>query len=384
MKEYNINVTMFKCFTVQIEDKVMDTNDIKSDKLVKLFAYLLYHHKRNILSSELEDMLWMYEEVNNPLGALKNLIYRLRVLLKNYFFIDDFIMTGSGTYSINKDYCIHIDTLEFEKMIDKPKTEKDYQNILSLYKGKYMIEITDDHRIITKRSYYHSLFIDDMIDYAYQLKKQQDYLKMEKVLRQVINIEQYEESLYRLLIESLYYQKHYHEAMKMYKETIAFLHKTLGIKPSQEMIELCHLLQKENCQEVDIVQIQKDIQENSPGAFDCEFETFKDICKIQARLMGRLGYQNHVCLLSLNTSDHQYINEIEKYMQMIHKALSERLRKGDVFSRIGKNQFAILLPCCDYEDTIMVIDRVLRKPRYRLNKTCFYIDICIEELKVRI
>ena len=87
MEDNTIYVTMFKMFTVRFGDIMINGDDMKSDRLLRLFAYLLYNHERIIPSSELVDMLWCFEEVDNPIGALKNLIYRLRVLLKKTFSI---------------------------------------------------------------------------------------------------------------------------------------------------------------------------------------------------------------------------------------------------------------------------------------------------------
>ena len=55
---------------------------MKSEKLVKLLTYLLMNHQRSLPSSELADMLWYFEDIDNPIGALKNLVYRLRALLQ--------------------------------------------------------------------------------------------------------------------------------------------------------------------------------------------------------------------------------------------------------------------------------------------------------------
>ena len=50
-------------FTVRFGDIMINGDDMKSDRLLRLFAYLLYNHERIIPSSELVDMLWCFEEV---------------------------------------------------------------------------------------------------------------------------------------------------------------------------------------------------------------------------------------------------------------------------------------------------------------------------------
>ena len=94
---------------------ILGKDQMKSKKLFKLLVYLLYYHQRFISSEELIDILWYEDEVENPIAALKNLIYRLRTLLKQQLNLYDFVITGQGGYLINRQYTIEIDAYLFEK-----------------------------------------------------------------------------------------------------------------------------------------------------------------------------------------------------------------------------------------------------------------------------
>ena len=48
MEDNTIYVTMFKMFTVRFGDIMINGDDMKSDRLLRLFAYLLYNHERII------------------------------------------------------------------------------------------------------------------------------------------------------------------------------------------------------------------------------------------------------------------------------------------------------------------------------------------------
>ena len=82
MQDQIIYVTMFNNFTMNYNNIILGKDQMKSKKLFKLLVYLLYYHQRFISSEELIDILWYEDEVENPIAALKNLIYRLRTLLK--------------------------------------------------------------------------------------------------------------------------------------------------------------------------------------------------------------------------------------------------------------------------------------------------------------
>ena len=390
MENDTIYVTMFKMFTVRFGDIMINGDDMKSDRLLRLFAYLLYNHERIIPSSELVDMLWCFEEVDNPIGALKNLIYRLRVLLKKTFSISDLITTGKGSYSINKDYHIEVDALNFEKECQKEmNTIEEYEEFSCLYTGKYLVEVEDDHNVITKRTYYDSVYIERIMEYANLLEEQGEYAKMEHVVKRALEINQLEEELYELLIRSLYYQKQYKQAAEMYRKTTELLYKSLGVKPSESMQDLFELIKKQShSEDADIIEIQKDLAAETPeGAFLCEYGTFREIYNMHSRLMGRLGICAHMCLVSVvnrkpkdDEADQKYV---EKIMEKMQSAMLSGLRIGDVLSRLSVNQFIVLLPSCNYENSSMVMNRVLRKIRYSLNHTRFDLEVTIEEVETK-
>lgn len=50
-------ITMFHKFSFSYHEREIDSETMKSEKLVKLFAYLLSHYQRTVPSSELVDVL---------------------------------------------------------------------------------------------------------------------------------------------------------------------------------------------------------------------------------------------------------------------------------------------------------------------------------------
>ena len=82
--------------TLELSDGVQSVGeeDIRSDMVVKLLSYLAYNHKRSCTAQELTAALWQDDESANPVGALKNLAYRLRTILKKPWPDIDFITTG--------------------------------------------------------------------------------------------------------------------------------------------------------------------------------------------------------------------------------------------------------------------------------------------------
>ena len=128
-----LHITLFQKFSVTYQGLYINSTDFKSDRLVRLMAYFVINHKRAIPSSELVDYIWYYENIENPIGALKNLIYRLRTFLKNKFSITDLIITGKGTYSVNQNYVFDIDAETFEEYHRKFLHDNNLENFSKLF-----------------------------------------------------------------------------------------------------------------------------------------------------------------------------------------------------------------------------------------------------------
>lgn len=388
-----IDVKMFKSFSFTYNNQTLTAEDIKSDKLLKLLCYCLYHHEEQLSSAKLIDYLWAMEDVDNPIGALKNLVYRLRTLLKKKLNLTDLVITGRGSYSISSDYLIKLDTEEFERLheqVQSTPTEANYDAIIEVYQGKFMPEIEYDQFIMTKNVYYHSIIMDTVKDYCALLEANHNYKKMEMVANYAVNLDKLEESSYELLIKALYLEKHYQQAMKVYKEAVDLLYRYLGTNPSETMLDLYNHIQKETHEgSASIYDIQRNLEANEEkGAFLCEYGSFRQMYSMQARMMDRLGVSTHLCLLTVNDPemignqlDEKRRKYLEKIMQRIKISLVDGLRIGDIITRYSQNQYLVLLPSCTYEDARMVMKRVLRKIIHALNNKNIKIDIAVQEVK---
>ena len=83
-------------FQIREADVVLDDDKIRSTRLSNLLVYLILHRNKTLTVDEIASALWQDEETNNPAGALKNLMYRLRNLMKQYFGEQEFIQTNRG------------------------------------------------------------------------------------------------------------------------------------------------------------------------------------------------------------------------------------------------------------------------------------------------
>ena len=78
-----LKVYTLGCFEVKLGRKVLSNDCKRSQQLWNLFKYILTYRNKRIVQEKFFDILWIDKECDNPIKALQNLIYRLRMLL-NY------------------------------------------------------------------------------------------------------------------------------------------------------------------------------------------------------------------------------------------------------------------------------------------------------------
>ena len=91
----------------------------------KLLVYIIFHRKKALTVQELCEVLWQEGGSDNPAGALKNLVYRLRMCLKKIWGDYEFIITGRGTYQWNPEINLEVDAEAFEYWKKKGNAAKD-------------------------------------------------------------------------------------------------------------------------------------------------------------------------------------------------------------------------------------------------------------------
>lgn len=353
-----VKITMFKTFTIEYNGQLLKEEDIRSERILSVLCYFLYYYNRPIMAQELIDQLGYFEDIEKPIGALKNLIYRLRILLRKHLDLSDFIETGKGGYYINDQYQIDIDAFTFEQTIKTLETypqKEQFDKSLSLYAGKFLPSLEHSHFFMAKATYYHSTYISLVEKYCYLLDELSEYQRMYEITRTAIQLEKYDEILYFYLILSQYKSRDYRNALKSYKSSTDFLYQSLGVRPSDELSALYEKIKEESRTQVtNINDIQKEIVKEATGAFLCDYGIFKDLYNLQTRTMNRLYIVSQICLITVEETESK-----DETMNAIQRCLVYSLRKGDVVSRLSGNQFIILLLNCNYEDARMVIERVL-------------------------
>ena len=372
--DLELNVQMFGNFQIMNEEGRLTAENIHSEMLIRLLSYLISHRDKSQTVQELIDILWPDNESDNPMGALKNLMYRLRNLLKKTWGEYDFIITGRGIYQWNPQIRMNVDIEEFEQCCGKISSDRNFQEqivtgnkIIELYKGVFLPEIAAEYWVVSLSAYYNTLYLISVKKISELMQRERRYAELEQVCCKALQIEPLDEEIHCYLLRALIAENKYQAAAEHYEKTVKYFYDTLGVRPSEELQNIYDEMQKrrhDHESNIDIIQEELKEKELPTGAFLCEYGVFRKIYALESRSSRRMGIAIHLTLMSMyldlelfeNQEDYQ--RHLSEGMDILEKTLLGGLRNSDIICRYSANQFLIMLPSCQYEDAKMVVNRL--------------------------
>lgn len=305
--------------------KVLDEESMRSSQLVRLLSFMVLHRENKLSIQELEEALWQEEESDNPTGALKNLVYRLRRILKETFGEEEWILTGKGAYYMNSELNIWVDVEEMDTICQKIKKNKestdvrlsDYERVTELYQGELLPSFSHISWVMPLSSYYHSLFLDVSKGLIACYQRNKKYREMEKMCAKALRYDALDEQLHACMIRALAYQQKSEIALAYYQKSYSLLKEQLGIH---------HL---------DRVQ-----------------EAYQEIRSLQR---GREKESIPEILFTVSLGDSSLK---ESTMEQLEEISRSSLRKNDITIIQNDTQLAIVLPTCNYIESVEIAKRI--------------------------
>lgn len=346
----------------------------RSAKLKSILCYLILQRERAVSRDELIEIFYEDEEQSDPVSALRMQILRIRQILSPLFPEDTPpIISRRGDYRWNPKLPCTVDAEEFERLcqlaarsgISVEERCGLYRAALSCYRGELALGKDALNWSVVMGVRYHGLFITVAEKYAALLQELGDDAQTEEVCLRAIEYDPADEGLYLYLIRALLRQKRYVEAGECYDKIVDVLRKTLGVSPSEELLQLHDWISSgEKPREVDIGQVMSDMRESGTdrSAFFCSFDQFRSIYQLEVRRAVRTGTCMHVAMVTVGDGECA-----DSVMEQVRQILIHNLRSSDVVARYNSSQMIIMLPEADLEDSGKVMERVARAydRRYR-------------------
>ena len=392
-----MKMQLFGTFVLYGQDKALDENRLHSNKLVRLLVYMLIYRDRVLSHQDLINVFWEDDSSKNPLGALKNLMYRLRNELK-IFGDEELILTLPGAYRWNPEIEVETDYEQFEQLVNEARKESDNrarkmilcEEATSCYKRNVSPRIADEDWMLPFVTFYQSVYMDTAKMLAQMYEEEQEWKKLESFVTKVQEVDALDEDIHYWMIKSQIGQNNYDLAMRCYEKSTALFYDHFGIRDierfNQAYEEILSLANnhKKNISEI----LQAVCEEEEPrGAFFCEYPVFREIYRVEARRIHRTGVAEYLLLITLRRSNSASKEEekddgIKQGMMNLGKLLDEFLRTGDVVARYISTQYILLLPTCSYETAQIVIERIKKKFHEAIGKRRLELQFELEEMSL--
>lgn len=241
-------------FCITNEEVVLNEDGIRSPMLTKLLLFMVTHREQILTTDEIATAIWQEEEVDNPAGALKNLMYRLRTILKKTFGETEFIQTSRGSYCWNPQVEVVLDVEQFEEMTSKARNEKEdseqviqyYEAAVRLYQGDFMPKLTEMHWVVTTSTYYHSMYLSAIKAVAELYIAEEKYDELESLCNEALDIDNLDEQIHYYLIYARMKNQNMQLAMQSYEKACEILHRELGVRNPEKLREIHEELLKMN------------------------------------------------------------------------------------------------------------------------------------------
>ena len=332
-------------------------------KAMSFLQYMIVNHTRNISSEELIRQFWA-EQSNDPANALKNMVFKVRGMLKEMFpDQENLLVTLPGCYAWNPAVRLELDSEQFEQnclALRKHSGELYLEKLLvsiALYKGDFLSG-NDSDWAISLRRYYQTLYLDLCKMTLPLLQKQERWTEVISICEQAGMVDLSGDTFIVYQMQALISMGHPERAVQVYRSFRELLWQEFEIGPA-EQVEQIYMLAESMCKNNGYGQgILKLVAEgglDGSRAFFCTFSVFQSIVALEKRHLSRTGEKSSLAIVSLGnkvtpTTDARRLERI----------LLEGLRTGDPVARLDAGSYILMLTGATVENARMVMDRLDR------------------------
>ena len=346
----------------------------RAHRLWLLVAYLIVNRDHGVSPQELIDLLWPEVTSNNPASTLQNNVSRARALFSeaNFDGARDLIKHTDGLYYWAPERSTLLDIEIFEtnaRRIGDFLSADDAEGIelaletCKLYTGDFLSDATDIPWCANLAVYYRTLYKRLCKTTIIALMEAGRLKEAQTLCLQVCVLDPAAEEFSLLLMQAYLADANPTAALEQYQTIANYLSQTYDIQPSAELETQREIaLQELYGQSMNEQGIRTFLFESNDdeGAFACSNAVFREIALLRLREMERSGEDSHIIAISFSNPSTKTARRIIN-AKRVAQVLSATLRASDPFTKVGSNQFLVLLPGASAENARMVYERIVAR-----------------------
>ena len=210
LEDNDVLVNMFGGLEIWTRRGKLDLGSAASSKSCLLLIYLIFNKDRIVPVRELADILWPNQLFDNPYNMVKGVVFRLKKLL-DPICEKKVIIAQQGTYMINSELYLLLDTQDFERIcrilkrqgLTPRERENLYKRAISCYKGNLLPNFEDEIWLVGKMNYYQIMYSSLVREYLIFLDRTGDVEDFFSVVSKVMNILYPDGEIYNIIISVL-------------------------------------------------------------------------------------------------------------------------------------------------------------------------------------
>ncbi len=331
-------------------------------KTLSFLQYLIVNYARYISSEELIELFWTENGSSDPANALRNMLYKIRNLLKGLFpGYGEMLRTLPGCYAWDTEVCMALDTEEFERVCMEARkyTGRESAELLRkavfLYKGDFLSG-NDSEWTRPLRQYYRALYLDACKTLLPLLEEEEQWMEIVGVCSQAIQIDFSIEEFTACQMRAFIAMGQPEQAVEQYETFKGKMLKEFGMPPTERIEQIRALIsglgKEDGGKEREIFKLVCEGRLEK-HAFFCSFGVFQSIVALERRHLARSGLRSTLVIVSLDneTAPGTDVRRLERILQ-------EGLRIGDLVARLAAGSYIMMLTGTDGEDAQIVINRL--------------------------
>lgn len=370
MQENILKVKMFGTFTMEYQGKMISMERSHWTKANQLLQRLLCS-PNGIEREQLWHDLFLHEDVANPSGSLRALLFRLRKSLKEQGIPgEDYVHIRKRMYYFEPDCPVECDIYQFEHAIEEADGAADEEmqyrflkEAAELYSGEFLQGLGTVDWAVVLNVKYKKMYTDCVGRLCEACRTKKEYKNMEAFAQKAAAIYPFDgwQSYQMEALVALGCEK---EAVALYENTEQMLLEELGVALPQRMIDMMGELGKQVRSKTNLmsdVLARLNEEEKASGAYECTYLNFVECYHLVSRMIERTGQSAWLILCTVTDGKGYALgtgSRLDELQEELADSIRRSLRKGDMFVRYSDNQYLILLVELKQEDCKKVVSRV--------------------------
>ena len=376
MKE--LRVEMLGGLSVYADGRALRTGKDRITKPWKLFCLLLVGGGPPVPTGHIIDVLWGDADIEDYANTAKNAVYTLR----RHFGEKpgekgSVVVFRQGGYMLNPDIALHWDCDEFNRLCEEgentslPTADREQRCVaaLSLYRtAGFLPSVAYEQWAVPFSMYYQKRYLGCVYTLCELLYRDGRYRDLLQLAETVTLTESLDETCYVYMFRAMEKLEMYAGIVTTYYKIAGYFEEELGTPLGEELQQIyARAAEKTSRTTQDMVIIREDLRQQTrgdafrSGGFYCDYETFKSLYQMVARMAARSGSSVMLLLINLVDSQNRAPSRqlLPAVMAELREVIRHSLRRSDTFAKYSANQYIIMLQTDSLEKARIATDRIL-------------------------